>query len=144
VNCRGIVRAALATLLAAGAAMLATASPANASTGSDCRFELVSVKANELQEANQDEIFLWIGDDRTDRVTFIEKEVHFAPDFGTSAQTGEFIAAGDTILIRVIEADFPSGDETLGSFHVSCGSTSPRDVSGFGSDYVVTFRLVAP
>jgi hypothetical protein len=147
----------LAGLLTAGAVVGTTAGPASAgpasagpaSAGSvgvqaGCRFELVKVTANELQENRHDEIYLRIGDEYTKTVTFREGETKFAPDFGTAAQTTEFIPLGGRISVGVGESDFPSGDELLGTFSVDCGEldTLTATVTGFGSNYDIVYDVV--
>jgi hypothetical protein len=143
---RTLARLTLAGLLTAGAIAGATAMPASAGpigVTAGCRFVLSEVKANRLQEANADETYLYIGSTYTGKVKFHEGETHIASEFGTAAQTTEFIESGGRILVAVYESDFPSSDEQLGGFAVYCtpGHYSPT-VNNFNSNYVIVFDVV--
>ena len=141
-----LARLALTGLLAAGAAVAVMATPASAGpigVNAGCKFVLAKVTANRLQEPNQDEIYLGIGSDLTKTVKFQEGETHLASEFGSTAQTTEFIANGEFIGVSVHEADWPSSDENLGGFAVFCNiGHFTRTVTGFGSNYDVVFDVV--
>ena len=141
-----LARLVLAGLLIAGSAAGLMATPAAAGpigVQAGCRFVLAEVKGNRLQEPPADEIYLRIGAEYTKTVKFRESETHLASEFGSTAQTTEFIPDGDRIAVSVFEADFPSADDHLGSFAVFC---SPGHysvpVTGFGSNYLVVFDVV--
>ncbi len=145
----------IAALLLAGAAAttalsaISLGSPASAGPvqiQSGCRFELTLLTANELQEANKDEIFLRIGDEDTRTIGFVEDQSRAAGDFGNADLTTEFIPSGGRISVQVWESDWPSADELLGSFWVACTAGSfvnDDDVDRFGSDYDVAYRVIA-
>ncbi|HZM75477.1 MAG TPA: hypothetical protein VFC19_07105 [Candidatus Limnocylindrales bacterium] len=139
-------RVVVAGLIAAGAAVSLMATPASAGpigVDAGCKFVLASVKANTLQEANADEIYMKIGNDYTKTVKFREGETHLASEFGSAAQTTEFIAVGGSIVVSVFEADWPSQDEHLGSFSVFCNPIHDSEpVTGFGSNYDVVLDVV--
>lgn len=141
-----LVRAALSGLIAAGAAVTFMAAPASAGpigVDAGCKFVLSKVTANRLQEAGADEIFLRIGKEYTKTVKFREGETHLASEFGSSAQTTEFIEVGGFTGVSVYESDWPSADELLGTFAVYCNPNHyTATVTGFGSNYDVVFDVV--
>jgi hypothetical protein len=145
-----LARLVLAGLIAAGVTNV-IAGPASASPGpagpigieAGCKFVLSEVKANRLQESAADEVFMQIGRDFTKSVKFREGETHLAPEFGTAAQTTEFIEVGGSILVVVWEDDWPSPNDQLGGFQVFCspGHYTPT-VNNFTSNYVIVFDVV--
>jgi hypothetical protein len=143
-------RIALAGTAACGMVTLGLVSPAvggPVQIQAGCEFRLVLVKANELQESDgRDEIFMDVGDDQTQVVRFTEGQTRLGSEFGGAAQTTEFIAQSGRIGVTVRENDWPSQDENLGGFAVYCNSTAlgrhTQTVTGFGSDYDVTFDVI--
>ena len=141
-----LARIVLAGLIATGAAVSVMATPASAGpigVQAGCKFILSKVTANHLQEANADEVFMQIGTDYTKSVKFREFETHLASEFGSAAQTTEFIAVGGYIFVVVWEDDWPSANDQLGGFVVYCtpGHYTPT-VDNFSSDYTIEFDVV--
>lgn len=140
-----LVPAALLGVVTSAVASVALATPATAgvSAASGCRFELVSVTANELQENNQDEFYLEIGDEYTKVVKFAQGETHGAAAFGSGAQTTEFIPAGGSIIVRGWENDL-IGDDKIGAVAIRCSAIDDDfDLDGNGANYTVRYRVVA-
>jgi len=141
-----LARLVLAGLIAAGAALSVMATPASAGpigVDAGCKFILSKVTANRLQESGADEVFMQIGNDFTKSVKFREGETHLASEFGSAAQTTEFIAVGESVFVVVWEDDWPSANDQLGGFLVFCspGHYTPT-VDNFSSDYEIVFDVV--
>jgi hypothetical protein len=146
---RRLTRVVLAGMLAAGGMAGLAAAPASAAaapvtataTASGCVVEVTLVKAWNLQEPPQDEIYLRLASQYTSTRTFAEFQQRLGGEFG---DVTEFVALGSSLRIAVGEADWPSSDESLGAFYVPCtgeADADSRHVTGFSSDYEVSYRV---
>ncbi|HEU4422740.1 MAG TPA: hypothetical protein VFR67_09405 [Pilimelia sp.] len=143
-----LTRAAVTALLAAGAAAGVAgvaAAPASAApieaAASGCIVQVTLVKAWNLQEPPQDEIYLRVGSSYTSTRSFVEFQERPGADFG---DVTEFVALGASLPIAVWEADWPSADEHLGTIYVPCTGVAGSDskhVTGFSSNYEVWYRV---
>jgi hypothetical protein len=149
-NVRRLTRVVLTGMLAAGgmagmAAAPASAAPVTAApvtaAASGCVVDVTLVKAWNLQEPPQDEIYLRLASQYTSTRPFAEFQQRLGGEFG---DVTEFVALGSSLRIAVGEADWPSSDESLGAFYVPCTGVADADsrhVTGFSSDYEVSYRV---
>jgi hypothetical protein len=104
------------TLTGATAAALAGFTAASsAAEPTICRLDVTSLKANDLQEPPRDEITLRLGRDNFNVGNFIDDQTKTGIDMGDPDV--DFI---DSVNVRVIERDFPSADDLIGSVNQSC------------------------
>ena len=144
-NLKRLTRVGITTALAALAFAGAAAAPASAApvkaAASGCIVEVTLVKAWNLQEPPQDEIYLRVGSPYTSTRTFAEFQQRLGSEFG---DVTEFVALGASLRVSVGEADFPSSDEHLGTISIPCTGIAYSDsdhVTGFSSDYEVSYRV---
>jgi hypothetical protein len=122
---------------AAAAALAGFTAPTSAVEPTICRLDVQSLKANDLQEPPRDEITLRLGRDNFDAGNFIDDQTK------TGVQMGDpdvdFI---DTVNVRVIDRDFPSADDLIGSVNQSCSPGSYTKVmSGSLAIYTLKYTV---
>lgn len=130
-----------AVMSLAGGIAVATAgtSHAQAAMAGGCELRITEVRALDLQETPTDEIYLRVGDERTNMRTFTEGQTREATDLGNADQITEFIAPGGFVVVSVVEDDAVV-DTTIGTFRVPCRTASvEKDVAGAGAFYRVSY-----
>jgi hypothetical protein len=146
-NLKRLARTAATTTAAAFLAAIAAgaaATPASAGTvgpaATGCIIEVTLVKAWNLQEPPQDEIYLRLGTQYTDTRNFAEFQERQGAEFG---DVTEFVALNNRLRIAVGESDLGQ-DESLGAFYVTCtdeAGTGSDHVTEHASDYEVSYRV---
>ncbi len=130
-----LVMSGIAVSGLAVAALAATSvAPASAKVNT-CRLEVNSVKALDLQDRNgtRDEVFLKLGDTRTDTKTYELNQTRHA--LGTDNFQG-------SESVRILEED-TNNRTVIGSTSLPCVSDSGQsDVAGAGAIYRVTWNVL--
>lgn len=135
------LKRATAVLSLAGGIAAATTGTSHAQTvmAGGCELRVTEVRALDLQETPTDEIYLRIGDERTNTRTFTEGQTREASDLGNPDQITEFIPPGGFVVVSVIEDD-AAVDTVIGSFRVPCRAVSAqKDLAGAGAFYRVSY-----
>src|SRR5262245_13330903 len=122
---------------AAATAAPAQAAPAAAAQPQVCNLRVTSLEAKDLQEPPRDEISLKLGSDVTNVGTFVDDQTKSGSEMGNP--NIDFVGS---VNVKLIERDFPSADDVLGSFSQSCNAGNHTKVlTGAGSIYELKYTV---